>query len=53
VEGRPGEVRRLISDVTKAKQKLGWEAKIGIDQGLMRFIDWYRNYRFEEWAKPV
>jgi len=53
VEGRPGEVKRLISDVTKAKQKLGWEAKIDIDQGLKRFIDWYRNYRFEEWAKPV
>jgi UDP-glucose 4-epimerase len=51
VEGRPGEVERLIADVTKAK-KLGWKPKFSLDDGLARYINWYQNYKFEEWAKP-
>ena len=51
VEERPGEVNRLIADITKAK-KLGWKPKYTLDKGLEKFITWYRNYKFEEWAKP-
>jgi UDP-glucose 4-epimerase len=51
VEGRPGEVERLVADITRAK-KLGWTPKYSLNQGLKRFIDWYKNYKFEEWAKP-
>lgn len=29
---RPAEVELLIGDATKAKEKLGWEAKVGIDE---------------------
>ncbi|MDX2245908.1 MAG: GDP-mannose 4,6-dehydratase [Bacteroidia bacterium] len=29
---RPAEVELLIGDPTKAKQKMGWEAKVGIDE---------------------
>jgi len=53
VEPRPGEVQRLIADTSKAKQILGWEAKYTIDDGLKIFIDWYRNYKSEEWNKPA
>lgn len=51
VEARPGEVDRLIADVSRAKE-MGWKPKYDIEEGLMRFIDWYRNYKSEEWAKP-
>jgi len=52
VEPRPGEVQRLIADTSKAKKILGWEAKYTIYDGLKKFIDWYRNYKSEEWTKP-
>ena len=52
VEPRPGEVQRLVADISKAKEILGWAPKYTIEDGLKKFIDWYRNYKFEEWAKP-
>ncbi len=53
VEPRPGEVSRLVAKISKAKEILGWEPKYTIDDGLKEFVDWYANYRFEEWTKPV
>jgi UDP-glucose 4-epimerase len=52
VAPRPGEVRRLIADNTRAKDILGWKPTYTFDEGLKKFVDWYRNYRFEEWEKP-
>jgi len=52
VEMRPGEVKRLVADISKAKEFLGWKPKYTITEGLREFIDWYKNYKFEEWAKP-
>lgn len=52
VEPRPGEVKRLVADVSKANELLGWKSKYTIGEGLKKFIDWYKNYKFEEWAKP-
>jgi len=51
VDPRPGEVQRLIADISKAK-KLGWKPEYPIDQGLEELVNWYKNYRFEEWTKP-
>lgn len=51
IEERPGEVRRLIADTSRARA-IGWRPEYGIEEGLRKFIDWYRNYKFEEWAKP-
>jgi UDP-glucose 4-epimerase len=51
IEQRPGEVNRLIADISRARS-IGWSPKYGIKEGLREFIDWYRNYKFEEWAKP-
>jgi UDP-glucose 4-epimerase len=52
VEPRPGEVKRLVADITKAKNLLGWEPKYTLEESLKKFIDWYKNYKFEEWIKP-
>jgi len=52
VAPRPGEVKRLVADYSKAKKLLGWKPKHTLNDGLKRFKDWYKNYKFEEWAKP-
>ena len=51
VEPRIGEVKRLIADVTKAKNLLGWEPKYNLEEGLKAFVQWYKNYGLEERIK--
>ena len=48
VATRPGEVSRLIADATRAKELLGWKAEYGLKKGLTDFINWYKNYGFDE-----
>ncbi|MGD0780975.1 MAG: GDP-mannose 4,6-dehydratase [Dehalococcoidales bacterium] len=52
VEPRPGEVQRLIADNSRAKKLLGWTPKHTFEDGLASLIDWYKNYKSEEWTKP-
>lgn len=40
-ESRPGDVLRLLADSTRAKQLMGWEAKIGLAEGIDMLIDWH------------
>lgn len=51
VESRIGEVERLIADATKAKNLLGWEPECSLKEGLRAFVQWYRDYGFEERMK--
>ena len=51
VEPRISEVKRLIADASKAKNLLGWTPKYSLDDGLDEFIQWYKNYGFEERIK--
>lgn len=37
-----GQPRRGL-DTTRAKQLLGWEAKVGLDEGLKRTIEWFKT----------
>jgi NAD dependent epimerase/dehydratase len=34
------EVERLLADTTKAKELLGWEPSVDLDEGLRRTIEW-------------
>ena len=52
VEPRPGEVQRLLADNSKVKKSVGWSPKYSLEDGLAGLIDWYKNYRSEEWSKP-
>jgi UDP-glucose 4-epimerase len=52
-EPRPGEVQRLIAKVSKAEELLGWHPEYEFEDGLREFIDWYKNYKSEEWVKPI
>ncbi|MDD5127997.1 MAG: GDP-mannose 4,6-dehydratase [Dehalococcoidales bacterium] len=51
VASRQGEVKRLIADASRARQLLGWQPKYKLDKGLREFVQWYRNYGFEERIK--
>jgi len=40
---RPGEVRRLVADISQAKKLLGYSPKVDFDSGLSELIAWYRG----------
>lgn len=39
-----GEIDKQYLSSEKARRLLGWSAKIGLDEGLKKTIDWYRTY---------
>lgn len=41
------EIREQFLDATKARTRLGWSPRYGMDEGLRRTIAWYKNF-FEE-----
>ena len=43
-DNRPGEVVKCITDISKAKQKLGYIPKTTISEGIKKTIDWYNSY---------
>ena len=40
---QPGDVRQTCADVSRAQQLLGYEPRISIQQGIERFVAWYRS----------
>ena len=38
---RPGEIQRLYADSNKARELLGWQPQVGLEEGLRRTIEWY------------
>jgi len=44
-EGNPaGEIDRQFVDPAKIREVLGWEPRIGLEEGLGRTIEWYRAH---------
>ena len=41
---QPGDVPRTYADVCKARDLLEWEPVIPIEEGIPRFVAWYREY---------
>jgi UDP-glucose 4-epimerase len=39
---RPGDVLRLLADVTRARELIGYEPKVGLADGLRETVAWYR-----------
>jgi UDP-glucuronate 4-epimerase len=37
-----GDVQHTLANVTRAEEELGYAPKIGLDEGLRRFVAWYR-----------
>jgi nucleoside-diphosphate-sugar epimerase len=40
---RAGDQRSTCADTRKLRQHLGWEPKIGLDEGLARQVEWQRS----------
>jgi len=40
---RGSEVERLLADTTLAQQLLGWQPKVGLEEGLTRTIAWIKD----------
>jgi dTDP-glucose 4,6-dehydratase len=39
------EVHRLLADATQARDVCGWEARVSLEEGLRRVIEWMRDNR--------
>ena len=40
----PGDVLRTFADLEASRRELGYEPKVAIEEGLPRFVAWYRDY---------
>lgn len=39
------DMQANLADISKARQELGWEPKVSLDEGLSRTVDWYLSDR--------
>ena len=42
---QPGDVERTYADVSKAKELIGYEPITTFEQGIEKFVDWYKKNR--------
>ncbi|RLG31798.1 epimerase [Methanosarcinales archaeon] len=42
-KGRPGDFEGKVVSAEKAKRELGWEPKVDFEEGVRRYIEWYRR----------
>ncbi len=45
---QPGDVLETYADSTKAQEKLGWTPKTNLEEGVRKFVAWYRLYYGEK-----
>ncbi len=41
---QPGDVERTYADLTRARAELGYEPRVSLDEGLRRFVAWFREF---------
>ena len=42
-ESRAGDVRDSQADISKAQQMLGYQPTVGLEEGLRKTVDWFKN----------
>jgi UDP-glucuronate 4-epimerase len=45
---QPGDVLQTYADVTKAREKLGYEPRTELSVGLVRFVEWLRDIQADQ-----
>jgi len=40
---KPGDLARSVVDASAAKDHLGWEPSVSLEQGIARTVDWFRK----------
>ncbi len=43
--GQPGDVVATYADVDKAHRLLGYEPQVSVEEGMRRFVEWYRSMK--------
>jgi dTDP-glucose 4,6-dehydratase len=51
VKDRLGHDKRYAIDFSKIKNELGWEPKIGFEEGLKKTVEWYKSN--QDWWKNI
>ncbi|HEV2914448.1 MAG TPA: SDR family oxidoreductase [Pyrinomonadaceae bacterium] len=51
-EARVGDVRHSLADITRARQLLGYEPRVGLEEGLRSTIEWWKQSRFARQTGP-
>ena len=41
---QPGDVDRTYADISKAKKLIGYSPKTSFEEGIKKFVEWYRMY---------
>ena len=41
---QPVDVKETYADIAESQRDLGFEPRTGIEDGLTRFVAWYRDY---------
>lgn len=41
---QPGDVTRTFADVSKARRELGYNPTVTIEDGVSRFVEWFKSY---------
>jgi UDP-glucuronate 4-epimerase len=41
---QPGDVKETYADIEPIRKKFGFNPKISIDEGIPRFVEWYREF---------
>jgi nucleoside-diphosphate-sugar epimerase len=39
-----GDIRHSLADIEAARELLGWEPRVSLDEGLEQTIEFYRNH---------
>ena len=42
---QPGDVAATCADIAASIQDLGYHPRTSLDEGIPRFIDWFKAYR--------
>jgi UDP-glucuronate 4-epimerase len=40
---QPGDVRQTYADISKARSTLGYDPQVAIEDGIPRFVEWFRE----------
>jgi UDP-glucuronate 4-epimerase len=43
LKSQPGDVSTTYADITKAKEMLGYRPRVKMEEGIRRFVEWYKK----------